>query len=187
MGEVKERGIIFNAEMARAILDGRKTQTRRLMKVQPPDGWGGVSDVVALAGHCPIGTVGDRLWVRETWSTHKCFDGYKPSELSQMLSLHYWADGDIQTGKKRPSIHMPRWASRIMLGITGVRVERLQDITIGDICKEGMAHSIYEFVPVTQAFPSFEHYWRSLHGEGSWKANPWVWVVEFKVIEIKGA
>lgn len=78
-----------------------------------------------------------------------------------------------------PSIHMPRDVSRITLEITGVRVERLQAITIGDICKEGLAASMYEFRPVTQAFPSFEGYWESIHGTESWKSNPWVWVIEF--------
>lgn len=77
-----------------------------------------------------------------------------------------------------PSLHMPRWASRILLEITAVRVERLQQITIGEICKEGLARSMYEFIPVTTAFDAFAELWNSTGGD--WDANPWVWVIEFK-------
>ena len=86
---------------------------------------------------CPYGAPGDRLWVRETWSTHACFDDVPPAHLTTR-SLHYWADGKIQTGKGRPSIHMPRWASRIDLEVTGVRVERLQAISGSDALAEGI-------------------------------------------------
>ncbi|WP_227734709.1 hypothetical protein [Yersinia proxima] len=87
-------------------------------------------------------------------------------------------------GSWRPSIHMPRWASRINLLITGVRVERLQAITLGNICKE-IGCSLYEFIPATYGFQVWEELWRSIYGEENWQANPWVWVIEFERKEAK--
>lgn len=128
---------------------------------------------------CPFGQVGDRLWVRESWSTHSCFDDISPKYFST-CSIHYWADGKCQTGKKRPSTQMPRWASRILLEITKIRIERLQDITEADATAEGMvADDDY------CAEQYYSIYWNKKHGwkENGWNANPWVWVVEFKVIQ----
>lgn len=206
---MKERPIIFNAEMVNAILSGRKTQTRRV--IQSPaksmqangmqviefreagDKWYG-DHVFSMRGssgtwhdytkeqflaQCPFGAVGDRMWVRETWSAHSCFDDYKSNDLGPLLSLHYWADGTLKTGKKRPSIHMPRWASRISLEITGVRVERLNDITLGDVCKE-LGCGLYDFQPATDGFRVWSELWNSIYGAESWQANPFVWVIEFK-------
>nr|WP_310616968.1 hypothetical protein [Pantoea cypripedii] len=202
---MRERPILLNGDMVRAVLNGSKTQTRRIMKVQPESKQFGLSRVRAstkrsdigkyywsesnATGHhirsklfaCPFGAVGDRLWVRETWSTHSCFDDYKSSTLSPMLSLHYWADGKLDTGKKRPSIHMPRWASRITLEITGVRVERLNSISGEDARSEGFA---YEGSYVLGDIDEFYRAWTSIYGEESWQANPWVWVIEFRRVEV---
>lgn len=156
---------------------------------------------------CPFGEAGSKLWVRESYRMPESLDRYSPKQVADLAiesgyrkpwaPIQLEADGVrtgkwigfntppmvTEPGKLRPSIHMPRWASRITLEITGVRVERLHEITIGDICKEGLAKSMYEFRPVTQAFPSFEGYWESIHGTESWKSNPWVWVIEFKRVE----
>ncbi|MCU2432532.1 hypothetical protein [Enterobacter kobei] len=201
--------MIFNGEMVRAILDGRKTQTRRIMKIQPSDGFHpthngydldlnahwytpGVvdkngylqpakKDVFGVADEnegytCPFGAVGDRIWVRETFCAVP--DHEEPAGCSALL---YAADGNGPYGKWTPSIHMPRWASRLMLEITGVRVERLQAITLGDICKE-IGCGLYDFRPATYGFQVWEDLWKSIYGEENWQANPWVWVIEFKVV-----
>lgn len=159
---------------------------------------------------CPYGRPGDRLWVRETWGviSHD-FDEHgnmidwtpdrpaKPVREMRFGRGYYsghviyraegeteWAGDDDGGGDDRsawkPSIHMPRVASRILLEITDVRVEQLQAISIGQICKEGLARSIYEFIPVTTAFDAFAEVWDSINGVGAWDANPWVWAVEFK-------
>ncbi|SDS24442.1 hypothetical protein SAMN05216198_1523 [Halopseudomonas litoralis] len=200
-----ERPILFNGEMVSAILDGRKTVARRVMKPQPEvtpidypgpaghrwpankvqsmvhveqelqnqrGGWEG------LAGSCcPYGQVGDHLWVRETWAETRVAQA-----SGEKWVVYREADNRTDYGGPwKPSIHMPRWASRIQLEITGVRVERLQEITIGQICKEGLARSMYEFIPVTTAFDAFAELWNSTGGD--WDANPWVWVIEFKRID----
>ncbi|HCT5175392.1 TPA: hypothetical protein OTZ54_002522 [Enterobacter hormaechei] len=201
--------MIFNGEMVRAILDGRKTQTRRIMKVQPSDGfhpthngydldlnahWYTPSvvdkngylqpakkDVFGVADEnegytCPFGAVGDRIWVRETWAR------YNIDQDSHDMAYRATPPADWpEEGRWRPSIHMPRWASRLMLEITGVRVERLQAITLGDICKE-IGCGLYDFRPATYGFQVWEDLWKSIYGEENWQANPWVWVIEFKVV-----
>ena len=201
MGEVKERGLIFNAEMVRAILDGRKTQMRRIMNDQPPNGWGGVSEVLALAGHCPTGAVGDRLWVRETFATLTpgSYEPENPREGYTQVIRYTASDRlanshrDVRGFNWRPSTQMPRWASRITLEITGVRVERLQAISEDDAKAEGTYFSDgkpNEMGMATQvvvnAEEEFAHVWTSIYGADNWKANPWLWVIDFKVIEIKG-
>jgi hypothetical protein len=168
---MRERPILFSASMVRALLDGTKTQTWRVGKpaqvaalshviaIQDPDpverpplgapgsGWFG-DEEGHLRFFSPYGKPGDRLWVRETWSTQACFDELLPSKLTTR-SLHYWADGKILTGRQRPGIFMPRWASRITLEVTDVRVERLQDISETDACAEGAppSHPIIDEVP----------------------------------------
>ncbi|MFB5951836.1 morphogenetic protein [Klebsiella pasteurii] len=223
---MKERGMIFNGEMVRALLDGRKTQTRRIMKVQPEpsksrpgDFWFSskklesmvhVSDLAPgnspivdchlfFQEHCcPFGAVGDRIWVRETFQgplfDFDLMDSYckDPTPFERPEFCVYKADGapapefydadDELHCRWRPSIHMPRWASRILLEITNVRVERLQEITLGDICKE-IGCGLYDFRPATHGFQAWEELWQSIYGEDSWKANPWVWVIEFKRVE----
>nr|WP_306684461.1 hypothetical protein [Enterobacter soli] len=192
--------MIFNAEMVRAILDGRKRQTRRIMKVQPENSGFSVRRIIesSIAKEigmyfwsqddargikarskqfsCPYGDVGDRIWVRETFCAVP--DNDEPAGCSALL---YAADGNGPYGKWTPSIHMPRWASRITLEITGVRVERLQAITLGDICKE-IGCGLYDFRPATYGFQVWEDLWKSIYGEENWQANPWVWVIEFKVV-----
>lgn len=231
---MKERGMIFNSEMVRAILDGRKTQTRRIMKNQPA---GDYPDTPALIrsvdggfqwyGHYgessifnfPFGAVGDRIWVRETWGvvSHELDeDGriqpWSPdrpaTDIHEMpfgngyYSGHaiYAADGDFTWGDDdgyedgrscwKPSIHMPRAACRILLEITCVRVERLNNISQEDAQAEGMELTGWRPTysdpdsggEVWTPYDNFAQLWESIYGEESWKANPWVWVIEFKRI-----
>ena len=145
-----EKPILFSGEMVRAILDGRKTQTRRVIKPQPMFSNVAVNGMTLerqIAGEkawlinhkCPYGKPGDTLWVRETWASHRYMDDTAPSEFTpgaQMLPIFYRANygsalsGDC--GKWRPSIHMPRWASRLTLRVVDVRIERVQEIEPGD-------------------------------------------------------
>lgn len=216
-GIMKERGMIFNGEMVRAILDGRKTQTRRPIKWKQTrfteigereDGskwpWSEDAEHACDFWHpCPFGAVGDRIWVRETWA----------SGLSTKSTLAYRAthkredleDGFYDTIKWTPSIHMPRWASRILLEITDVRVERLNAISPEDAESEGLERTNFTGFGDEPGLPSypepdvyfdplkkqwkeyppeaFAGLWESIYGEGSWQANPWVWVIEFKRVE----
>lgn len=194
---MKERPILFSGAMIRAILAGQKTQTRRVIKpsqtpcmsIEENDAgkpWPWREDCNNggdIWYPCPYGQPGDRLWVREAWSTHACFDHLRPSECPK--SIHYWADGEIKTGKRRPSIHMPRWASRILLEIVSVRVERLQSISEADAEAEGIdfLRHVNDADETLTARDLYECLWDSVNGEGSWAANPWVWVVEFKRVE----
>lgn len=223
-----DRPILFSAPMIRAILDGRKTQTRRIVKPQPAphETWDwswpvlrpGVTpgtricwrnDVQPnLYPYCPHGHRGDRLWVRETVQAFANADGTD--------RIRYLADGaeaghentregaerwmDLyhyrkQKSAKVPAIRMPRWASRITLEITEVRVERLQAISEADALAEG----IIEYDPTEEdpaeyawdeergrgeifweAAHAFKSLWRSINGAGSWDANPWVWAISFR-------
>lgn len=188
---MKERPILFSAPMVRAILGGTKTQTRRVCKGQRERS----SSADFQIGRCPYGLPGDRLWVRESWSTHTCFDDVPPMHLTTR-SLHYFADGDCQTGRKRPSIHMPRWASRITLEVTGIRVERLNDISEEDAIAEGVYKRIGDcalgnvvetpfgheaiYLSRGQAKMTYIQLWESINGIGSWAANPLVWIIEFR-------
>ncbi|EPL2418273.1 hypothetical protein RFD13_000372 [Klebsiella aerogenes] len=240
-----ERGMIFTGEMVRALLSGRKTQTRRIMKPQPEPcprgghwwpsnvfktmlhieekmqngkgGWGGL-----VGDACPFGDVGDRIWVRETWGavSHELDeDGriqpWTPDRPATVIhempfgngyySGHaiYAADGDFTWGDDdgyedgrscwKPSIHMPRAASRILLEITDVRVERLNAISEEDARAEGIIDggclNCGEPEPCGCANPepdatdAFAYLWQSIYGQENWNANPWVWVIEFKRIE----
>ncbi|KAB5475393.1 hypothetical protein F8561_20910 [Enterobacter sp. 198] len=195
---MKERGMIFNGEMVRAILDGKKTQTRRPLKwkqtrfteiAERDDGsrwpWSEDAENVCDFWHpCPFGAVGDRIWVRETWAEAgagapdlKLYRANYPEHVP----THYENVPPADEIRWTPSIHMPRWASRLTLEITGVRVERLQAITLGDICKE-IGCGLYDFRPATYGFQVWEELWKSLYGEENWQSNPWVWVIEFKVV-----
>lgn len=201
-----ERGILFSAPMVRALLDGMKTQTRRVVKMPPSwdcivyadwgNGWwpyrsdDGESpsyDNNEIPLNCPYGRTGDHLWVREM---HRPVWGQTPGYLT---GVDYRADprakwerlGD-QTGaplKWTPSIHMKREYSRILLEVVGVRVERLQDISDDDARAEGC--SGYETSPFADPVPPSGEYrelWEQINGAGTWAANPWVWVVEFRRI-----
>jgi hypothetical protein len=208
---VRVRPILFSGPMVRALLDGRKTQTRRAVKPQPPERWEGARPhKIALttddegaelfaysqsAGNgdwtarCPYGVPGDRLWVRETWA----HDG---PDLETVRTRHedmlpggdsygpYYRATEIapDTLLWRPSIFMPRWASRITLEITDVRVERLQDISEADALAEGVTHSLSHPAGRTAA-ENYSWLWDDINGEGAWASNPWVWVLTFKRIE----
>lgn len=217
---MKERGVIFNTEMVRATIDGRKTQTRRIMEPQPepcppPRGghwwpsnvfktmlhieeemqngkgvWGGL-----VGDACPFGKVGDRLWVRETYSPD--FSNYYPNqrfwyaadndrksdiEVVDGVRGIYSPESDVHVPFRwRPSIHMPRAASRILLEITDVRVERLNDISEEDAKAEGAPTECC--VIGDKHFLGFRTLWKSIYGAESWDANPWCWVIEFKQIK----
>ncbi|OVV21837.1 morphogenetic protein [Klebsiella pneumoniae] len=197
-----ERGMIFNAEMVRALLDGRKTQTRRPIKWKQTrfteigereDGskwpWSEDAEHACDFWHpCPFGAVGDRIWVRETWARYNidqnCHDiAYRATTPAD------WPE----EGRWRPSIHMPRWASRIMLEITDVRVERLNTISEEDARAEGIIDggclNCGEPEPCGCANPepdatdAFAYLWQSIYGQENWNADPWVWVISFKRIE----
>ena len=240
---MKEHPILFNADMVKAILEGRKTQTRRVVKKQSifenedckshrityfSKSWGcpccGAGHI--LDTQCPFDKVGDRLWVRETWQaispeypplpieecdiiykatdSHPGFDAYEYA-IDMCLSDDYVERiGDI-TYPWKPSIHMPRWASRITLEITNIRVERLQDISEEDAIDEGIQEyegivdiKCYSGSPVEihgirygkdceheDPINAFEELWDAIYKETekSWDNEPWVWVVEFKKVE----
>ena len=227
--EIRERPILFSGAMVRAILEGRKTMTRRVVKPQPHAGvdavkWqdviitgcntqdksgfammrGGVIESEAI--RCPYGTPGDRLWVRETFWHREVF------HADYLLDYRYCATEPTPPGsvdpndyetldgywRKMPSIFMPRDASRITLEITGVRVERLHDISTTDVWAEGISQDEYDdwheqAAAVAPAESSIEaprdwygRLWDRINSKRpgcSWDANPWVWVVEFMRVE----
>jgi len=221
--QMKERPIIFNGDMVRAILEGRKTQTRRVVKPQPyelrnPPGGMGLpfatyqsfyQGITATRLKCPYGEKGDRLWVRETFqieSNARYQDVYSQPD-TPLGPVHYFKDGgdewfecprykasepDTHLGEDekpdpwKPSIHMPRWASRITLEVTGVRVERLQEISERDAEAEGIDESGTKCIvcgePYACAVDGFACLWDSINSKRgySWDSNPWVWVIEFK-------
>jgi hypothetical protein len=245
---MKEHPIIFNGEMVRAILDGRKTQTRRIMKPQPkptPDdyygkkghqwpskkhqsmlhvegelqnGYGNWNGLASDA--CPLGAVGEHLWVRETFCIGKYeaedkLPGYGGEELyiSQCLGdddviykQHAVDIGcNILEATWKPSIHMPRSACRIILQITNIRVERLQEINEQDASAEGMTFTDFGLNQFGNQQPgwlwrksssheeclcsakfAFANLWTSIYGGRAWSDNPWVWVIEFKVLTTNG-
>ncbi|MFU0733142.1 morphogenetic protein [Klebsiella quasipneumoniae] len=199
-----ERGMIFNAEMVRAILDGRKTQTRRPVKFPVHDkNLGCELAGNELAGELSAGNYlnsafgrpGDCIWVRETWSSD--FANYYPNdrvwyaadnncrldiEVVDGVRGIYSPESDVHVPFRwRPSIHMPRWASRILLEITDVRVERLKSISDGDAIREGC--STADMKSGDCVADVFARLWASIYGSDSWNANPWVWVIEFKRVE----
>ncbi|HIC1586789.1 TPA: hypothetical protein ACW0F8_001430 [Klebsiella pneumoniae] len=211
MTKITERGMIFNAEMVRAILEGRKTQTRRPIKWKQTrfteigereDGskwpWSEDAEHAFDFWHpCPFGSVGDRIWVRETFQgplfDFDLMDSYckdsTPFEKSEFCVYKadgvpapefYDADDELHCCW-RPSIHMPRWASRILLEITGVRVERLKSISDRDALREGC--STADMKSGDCVADVFARLWASIYGSDSWNANPWVWVIEFKRVE----
>ncbi|WP_406670517.1 hypothetical protein [Raoultella terrigena] len=233
---MKERGMIFNGEMVRAILDGRKTQTRRIMAPQPADdiergifpnpeviGWKSSrrhKHGSTTAHFCHYGKPGDRIWVRETWGvvSHAFSDDglmidWVPDRPATAINempfgngyysgyTIYAADGDFTWGDDdgyedgrscwKPSIHMPKAASRILLEITDVRVERLNAISQEDAQAEGMELTGWRPTysdpdsggEVMTPYDNFAELWSSIYGDESWKANGWVWVISFKRVE----
>jgi len=233
---MKEQPILFNAEIVRAILNGSKTQTRRLIKETNPKFFDPVLCTVQAGiptyklnkygvlfktnpkkwfspKHpyhkffvSPYGKIGDRLWVRETFMPLTVGYAYKADDLIIIQKLH--------SLKWKPSIHMPRLASRITLEVTNIRVERLHDITEKDAISEGICREIadgkdlgwinylwhgrfgkyglgnkqsdaweYQYSTYQKAKDCFSSLWELINGMGSWKTNPWIWVVEFKIIK----
>lgn len=202
---MKERPILFSTEMVKAILEGRKTQTRRVIKLANCwfDDKGSLKDTPYYKGEelvktikCPYGQVGDRLWVRETWSpwADKTTQFYAGGEDELCL---YRADYREDRGGNlpadiggdyhwHPSIHLPRKFSRIALEITGIRVERVQDISEADAKVEGAPYygPNDEHGDERSYLEGFRHLWDSINGEKHpWSSNCWVWVIEFKRIE----
>jgi len=227
----KEHPILFSREMVKAILDGRKTQTRRVIKTQPvpdPDGtkysksgyWRrstyhqSMITIENMICACPYGKVGDRLWVREGWQAGIEWDAEKPSEIDPLCGgndIHYLADGfrlndEDGWGKLRSPLFMPKWAARLWLEITGIRVERVQEISEEDAIAEGVGHREGPILRMDNTDgPTIRHYrdymeinfhsyrfdtainsfwtlWNFLNikcGYG-WEQNPWLWVIEFK-------
>ncbi len=226
---VRERPILFSGPMVRAILDGTKTQTRRVMKL-PVDFIGGTGDDLSdpswwgfrdedgqwwtlreqsgggsRAIHCPYGQPGDRLWVREAYAVEpdgrvvyradrgaRHFDLLPPPSPTGDL---YWLSSDYEPACWRPSIHMPRWASRITLELTDIRVERVQEITREDAIAEGVfeceeekdaaaRRALTEGRREVGPLDYFRELWNHINaarGYG-WDANPWVWVLSFRLL-----
>jgi hypothetical protein len=231
-----ERGILFSAPMVRALLDGSKTQTRRIVKqngqsgnavythpiweVRPTaeprfarhshDFWRpGAERAYSALPPCPYGQPGDRLWVRETWADlEQLSEGnfqrqaiYRADDIERYGDEDEFVDVTAPDMRWRPSIHMPRWASRILLEIVAVRVERLQDISREDAIAEGIervennygngpAYCDYGMANMDDTaewfnspIHSYQSLWEAINGAGNWDANPWAWVVEFRRIE----
>lgn len=227
---VKERPILFSGPMVRAILDGSKTQTRRVVKPQPKHPrvhkfenpltgelvWGYLvptdSIVTKIDGFtCPFGNVGDRLWVRETWCRkfdepsgyvynadgnldHTCCwykaDGVEVRAVNGD-GFQEWNKDGSEKSPWEPSIHMPRWASRITLEITDVRVQRLHDISHDDAIAEGAFDTGYGFSFDMARFgesrhpeTAFECLWDSINAKSHpWESNPWVWAISFEAVQ----
>ena len=209
---VRERPILFNGPMVRALLDGSKTQTRRVVNNTHRNdggfvlqdygkGWWPYRSHDGESGcyldrrkdgdyyneaplRCPYGRPGDRLWVRETWARDD-EDGavFYRADLGTNSGADDWERNRLDGAPKyrwRPSIHMPRWASRITMEIVSVRVERLQDITRGDAMAEGCPFP--NMADGSDPLKWYAELWEQINGPGSWAANPWVWVIEFKRI-----
>lgn len=193
---MKETGLMFKAPLVRAILEGRKTQTRRIAKpVRHPDLGNVYSPGALVLEHepqhvinraCPYGHPGDRIYVLETFSQHPEW-----GQLAFRADGEEFedADGWLWEPKWMPSIHMPKELARIWLEVTGVRVERLQDISEADALAEGARFELASIdsvrIGATASFLSgFRNIWESTGGD--WDANPWVWVVDFKVLSTTG-
>jgi len=195
--ETRERGILMNSEMVCATLDDRKTQTRRIIN-PPPDQYEHAAiarpscDFVLRNGNhikCPYGKIGDRLWVREAWAVHFMYNDLPPREINKegwidADSIWATAHGDEpfagscskrQKGKNRSSIHMPRWASRINLEITDIRVERISQISEEDAIAEGIEKAV-------DPIGTFRVLWDKINSKRgySWQSDCWVWVVKFR-------
>jgi hypothetical protein len=213
MDEIKEHPILFSAPMVRAILEGRKTQTRRVVKPQPPlhfrhcwydapkygfalkdamlcDSWFKVK--------CPYGYRNHKLWVRETFSLAQVVTPLGANANYIAYRATYNDTDAPMLGVWKPSIFMPRWVSRITLEVTNIRVERLQDISEEDAMAEGLTWWIAqngkvhygEFIAdvwETKAARAYARLWDTINAKRgySWESNPFVWVVEFKIFEVK--
>ena len=211
MREHREHPLLMKGPLVRATLEGRKTQTRRPLRNQPPIGLGLVrvcgpwaefeNDVPPLKKFStkgPLGQTGDRLWVRETWQ-HFQNVGQRAADFPEYqrfpANCFYRADESNPrtkplSGKWRPSLLMPRWACRLVLPLVSVRVERVQDITEEDARAEGLRRTENGWTDgttgydVTSARAAFQELWASIYGQASWDVNPWVWVAEWEDIEV---
>lgn len=188
-----DRPIIFSAPMINALLAGRKTQTRRIFT--PPKPFAADDDIsVQLAAGTikPRYAPGDRLWVKENFCFDAQMDGFKPSKVSKFEPRGYPANNwiiepacmMIKAGRLRAARFMPRWASRLTLTVTEVRVQRLQEISAYDVQAEG-ACELACVPPIEEdeieAREIFRDLWNSLHGPDAWDANPWVVALTFTV------
>lgn len=229
---MKERPILFSAPMVRALLAGTKTQTRRRIAIpkrgafvirgdderedggpwwpyQSDDGESDLcDDGCEHRMSCPYGVPGDRLWVREAWRAPTSCDHLPPRSIADSEGRRFVADEvtgpDAGYGRFRQGMFMPRWASRILLEVTAVRVERLQDISEADARAEGCEaiddgiwwkNYTYPLgfdgkptlvVGYRTAKESYRSLWEQINGHGSWEASPWVWVVEFRALGSSG-
>lgn len=214
---MKERPLLFTGEMVRAILDGRKTQTRRIVKprlnsiveecFKVNGKWCNHTFGYELGELCPYGQPGDRLWCRETWRPVGPWEGRKDKATVQYRADEKYSrktgwPSDFRisarnAGKWKPSIFMPRWASRITLEIVNVSVERLQNISDEDAIAEGVVlggsrfdsphckdEQEYQRLLRIGAKEIYQSLWDSINGKDSWALNPWVWVIKFKQIEV---
>lgn len=206
---MKSTPLLFKDLMVCALLNGSKTQTRRLVDV-PSDGYhkftydglfrdlecdyfvrfsasengGFISEDI----YCPYGKVVDQIWVKETWRTLEAFDHIKPSDLSDDVWIEYAAGGNNQNAhsihgmskKWRSPLFMQKRFSRITLEITGIRVERLNDISEADAIAEGCLPDEARHWGARDVYSAL---WESINGVCSWADNPWVWVIEFEVLK----
>lgn len=190
---MKERPIIFSAEMVRAILENRKTQTRRLAKNEAQIlNVRIANDAKVIFNSCPYGRVGDRLWVRETFFDHNSMLNYDQNAERNVKFVEYRAtewdrENQEYAGGWTPSTYMPRWASRITLEIVAVRGERLWEISNDGAVAEGILN-LNRLSNAAVCMPEprelFEHSWDVINGKKApWGSNPWVWVVEFKRVQ----
>ncbi len=230
---MKARPILLKSQEITSVLEGRKTQIRRILKAkqggdcpaemwvdqfalkdviewrEQEDQWFGLMGYRTLAlANCPFGKVGDHLWVRETWAGVNLYGeialAYKAdSEVIRVVenesfqdedglinyddprlekhSFAVWAD-DLLDGKEgcwKPPVQMPRWASRILLEITNLRIERLNEISEADCVKEGIGSAFLRDCKK----PKFIEQWGQIHGPDTWSQNLWVWVIDFRVVE----
>lgn len=202
---MKERPILFSAPMVRAMLAETKTQTRRVVKPQPdehgltreeqtwPNNWKWF-DSGCRDHRCPYGQPGDRLWVREVWSQPTTFDPgptFYRADYPDCVPPHFENVPTADQVKWKPSIHMRRDQSRILLEVTAVRVERLNDISEADCIAEGVPRGNHAtkwpngdpgYIDDVQR-RNYCVLWEQINGPGSWAANPWVWVIEFRRTE----
>ena len=202
-----DRPILFSAPMVRALLDGRKTQTRRPAKFIEPNGdqfhvqnapggrFGPEARVPDIAPDCAPFEVGDQLWVKETWRAGESWDDKKPTLIQKGVPVDYVATPRKggPTGKTRVSIFMPRWASRLALTVTDVRVERLNDCSEADALAEGVrplpGDGPNRFtvdaegwaISAPTAVETYRLLWNWINGPGAWEANPWVCAITFTV------
>jgi len=219
----KEKSIILSTEEVRSVLDGRKTMARRVIKPQPDhchrdiigkekpynvDDWNKLIPQVGEMEIKPPHQVGDILWVRETWCMVTALNDCEGKHSNQCGGIDSWdyykADGKTLPSdfKWNPSIHMPRAAARLFLKVKDIRVERLQEISIGEICKEGIETDCRDCIDHygecgeendeddecglhDDTFSNFESLWNSINAKRGygWDSNPWVWVISFERIE----